>query len=338
MSDKQTSFRPAIGLVGAGRFGLALSQVVARNGHRTVLYTSLPERAAALSTTRRLPDVLPELEELDARVEVTNDPHFLAEHCGLILVTVSSEYFLPILKTLGSVLDGAHAVVHAVHQVHGKNLTRVTELIGEHSCVRQVGVIAGPTHVRELLLGLPNAAVVGSAFPGVIRATRRALDGETMRVYGNEDVTGVELAAAMGQVVALATGIADGLDLGAATHATLMTRGFRELALLGVQQKNARESTFAGLAGFGRLIDTIRRGEPNYQFGLDLVKTPDVVTMVKGALPEVQAIPVVNSLAEYSAWHGYELPIAGGLQRVLRGEIDLRSAVTSWMRLEELYE
>ncbi|MBU6160033.1 MAG: hypothetical protein KGO50_02855, partial [Myxococcales bacterium] len=82
----------------------------------------------------------------------------------------------------------------------------------------------------------------------------------------------------------------------------------------------------------------IRRGEPNYQFGLDLAKSPDVAAMVKGALPEVQAIPVVNSLAEYSAWHGYELPIAGSLQRVLKGELDMRSAVTSWMRLEELYE
>ena len=338
MSETQTSFRPAIGLVGAGRFGLALSQVVARNGHRTVLYTSLPERAAALTATRRLPDILPELEELDPRVEVTNDPHFLAEHCGLILVTVSSEYFLPILKTLGSVLDGSHAVVHAVHQLQGRNLKRVTELIGEYSCVRQVGVIAGPTHVRELLRGLPNAAVVGSAFPGVIRATRRALDGETMRIYGNDDVVGVELAAAMGQVVALATGIADGLELGAATHATLMTRGFRELALLGVQQKKARENTFAGLAGVGRLIDAVRRGEPNYQFGLDLAKASDVAEMVSRALPEVQGIPVVKSLAEYSAWHGYELPIAGGLQRVLKGELDTRSAVTSWMRLDELYE
>jgi glycerol-3-phosphate dehydrogenase (NAD(P)+) len=338
MSDMQTSFRPAIGLVGAGRFGLALSQVVAQNGHRTVLYTSLPERAAALNANRCLPEILPELEALDARVEVTNDPQFLAEHCGLILVTVSSEYFLPILKTLGSVLDGAHAVVHAVHQVHGKNLTRVTELIGEYSCVRQVGVIAGPTHVRELLHGLPNAAVVGSAFPGVVRATRRALDGDIMRVYGNNDVIGVELAAALGQVVALATGIADGLELGAATHATLMTRGFRELALLGAQQKGARESTFAGLAGVGRLIDAVRRGEPNYQFGLDLARAPDVVDMVQRALPEVQGIPVVNSLAEYTAWHGYELPIAGGLNRVLKGELDIRAAVTGWMKLDELYE
>jgi glycerol-3-phosphate dehydrogenase (NAD(P)+) len=312
-------FRRAVAFAGAGKFGLALAHTTAKRGVPTWLFTTLEDRAARLARDRALPDVLPELTGFHPDIHITSNPDDIARHCGLVMLTVSTEYFLPMLKTLGNVLDGAHQVVHAVHLLEGATLERTTEAIQRHSCVKQVGVMAGPTHVHELLSGLPNALVVGSAFPSVLGAVRDALASEALPIWGSRDVRGVELAAALGQVVALARGIADGLQLGAAHHAALMTRGLHEIAALGVEL-GAQERTFSGLAGLGRILDAVQRGEANYLLGKALAQAADCQAVVRDAPPEALSIRVLQSLHDWAAWHGAELPLAEALHQVLLGQ------------------
>lgn len=331
------SFRPSIGVVGAGRFGLALAEIAAQNGHHAVLYTSLAPRAEELRRERRLPDVLPELERLHPSVDIATDPREVAEQCTLMLLTVSTEYFLRVLPPLGAALDGAHHVVHAVHTLEGDRLLRVSDLIRNHSPVRQVGVIAGPTHVSELLSRKPNAAVVGSAFPAVIRGVQRALGRDNLRIYSNPDVRGVELAAALGQIIAIAVGVADGLELGAATHATLLTRGLNEIARLG-RLLGATESTFSGLAGLGRLVDALRRGEPNYQLGLDIARATDVATVVEAAPPEAQGLHVVRQVALWARENGISAPAAHALMEIMNGEVTPEDGMRRLMALDGVQE
>lgn len=335
MSEAQAApgFRTSVGIVAAGRFGVTLAELAARNGHSVVLYTSLARRATALRKHRRLPSVVPELDRLDERVHVTRDPHELADRCTLVVLTASSEYFEPILESLGDALDGAHQVVHAVHRLQGPRLQRVTEQLRLRTAVKQVGVIAGPMHVSEILSGRPNAAVVGSSFPSIITRVRDAFESDNVAVYGDDDNRGVEYAAALGQVVAVGVGMADGLGLGAATHATLLTRGLAEITAVGVEL-GAEARTFQGLAGVGRLVDALRRGEPNYQTGFDIGETGDVETVLANAPPDALGVDVLRHLADYAEYHRADLPLTAALRAIFAGDVAPRDGLLRALRDE----
>jgi glycerol-3-phosphate dehydrogenase (NAD(P)+) len=336
MSDG-AQFRPSVGVVGAGRFGLAMAQTAARSGCSVMLYSSLPERAETLRATRALPSILPELGELHSNVVVTNDPAELAANCSMILLTASSEYFLPILKTLGDHLDGAHSVLHAVHALNGPTLVRTSELVMQYTCVRTIGVMAGPTHVTELLSELPNAMVVGSAFPRLVESAQQALQSDHLQVFGNKDFVGVELAAALGQVIAIAVGISDGLNLGAANHAVILSRGLSEMAEAGAGA-GANPRTFSGLAGIGRLVDTIRRGEPNYLLGVELATAQSPEAAVAAAPPEALGVAVLKALEANEVFSEREIPIVGTLRAITNGTLSARDGILSYLRGHRAYE
>lgn len=326
-------FRPAIGVVGANRFGICLAELAARNGNEVVLFTSIPQRATSLKRHRRLPSKVPELERLHPSVHVTTDPATLAERSNLILLAMSRDYIGRIMDRIGSSLDGAHMVVHAVHSLEGADLQRSSSTIRQHTCVKQIGAIAGPAHVRELLAQKPNAAVVGSAFPGVVAATRRALQSSYFRIDSDPDIQGVELAAALGQVVAIGVGLADGAAMGPAAHAVLFTRGLEEIATLGARF-GATERTFFGLAGVGRIVDALHRGEPNYQLGYDIGEGKAAEFAISEAPGEAMGVRVIWRLAEFALENHLRLPICQALGQILDGEVDVVPALTEAL-LEE---
>lgn len=323
--------RSRVGVIGAGRYGLALAAVMAGQGREVTLFTSLKARADALRTQRALPAVLPELERLPDSVEVTTSPEELAESCTLLLMTSSSEYFDGLAAQVGPHLDGAHCVVHACHVLQGSSLDGGSSVVKRHSVVRQVGVIAGPMHVSELLAGQPNAAVVGSAYPLVHALVRDALHAPHVRIHASWDVRGVEMAAALAQVVALGTGLADGREMGAAVHASLMTLGLAEMVRIGTAV-DVHERTFMGLAGVGRLVDAIRRSEPNYQLGLDLASADDRPAVLASAPPDALGLQVVRSLRTWAESHTLQLPFVEHLGAILDGTEDVEPGIRALLR------
>ena len=322
-------YRGTVGVVGAGRFGLALAAVSARHGYQTCLYSSLAQRAARLESERCLPEILPELSRLPDEVSITNDPQVLADSCTLVVVTVGSEYLGDILRRIGPHLDGAHVVVHAVHLLEGEGLRGVTHAIQQGSGARQVGVIAGPMHVSEMLLGLPNTAVVASAYPAARDLVRSVFCSPAIQIYPSKDADGVERAASLAQVVAFAVGLCDGLDLGAASHASVLTLGLAEMAGIGTRV-GANERSFMGLAGVGRVVDAIRRAEPNYQLGLSIAGAKTKAArqkLVKEAPPEALCVPVIDAVMKAAPHHALDVPLVRALDAVLRGALGPEDAL-----------
>ncbi len=324
-------FRPRVGIVGATRFGIALAEVAARNGFGVTLFTSIPQRATALKKNRRYPSRVPELERLHRRVKITGDPVELADNCHLVLLAMGREFVSRIMERIGSAFDGAHYLIHSVHMLEGRDLARASQLIREYTCVKQVGVLAGPIHVSEIFAGKPNAAVVGSPFPDVITAARDAFSNDVFRVYGDSDMRGVELAAALGQVIAIGVGMADGAGMGAAAHATLITRGLREIATVGTL-KRADERTFFGLAGIGRLVDALRRGEPNYKLGHDIGAGGDPDSVISAAPGEALGVRVIWQLQEFAEHYGVELPMCSVLAQILDGDGEVTERLGALLR------
>ena len=217
-------------VIGGGEFASALAALAAANG--PVLRRTSPPGAAPAAGE-------PELAEL-ARAR-------------LVLFVLPSSQVRRAAQVLGDYLDGARLLVHATRGLEPETFRRFSEVLREETPCLRVGALAGPTLATEVARGQPTAAVVGSRYPEVIDAVRAALGGPTFRVYGSDDLAGVELAAALSSVVALAAGLAAGLGLEYNTRAAVVVRGFAEMARLGVTL-GADAATFTGLAGLGDLL------------------------------------------------------------------------------------
>lgn len=335
MPSSLPSTRPAIGVIGAARVGLALSHQIALNGYDVVLLTTIEERMEELRSTRRVPSVLPELEQMHARVHITLDPREIAQRCTLLFVTISDYLLQSVAELLGDHLDGAHMIVHATHSLYGPALQRGSQVLEDMTCVKQIGVLAGPIHMSELLASKPNVALIASEFPGVIERARQVLANDVFHLYASSDVRGVEYAAALHQIVALAIGMADGLQLGSATHSAFAAAGLSEISRVGVAH-GAKPDSFYGVVGIGRIVDALQRGGPNYSLGLQLAAAKDIRAALDSAPLESKGPEVVAQLMGWAEHHGVSLPFTSTIARVLEGE-DMEHALRGLMLQEELF-
>lgn len=326
------SDRSEIGICGDGRLALAVAHLAASHGQRVWLFTPNEQRRKALKKTRTLPEVLPEVDALHRDIVFTDHIAQLAQSSRLIFLAGGQEPTEMLLKEIGPALDGSHLVVHAIHQVYGDKLETTSDRIRHWTCSLQIGALAGPIHVGELLRRQPNAAVIGSAFPAVTKRMIRACDWPGLRLHTNRDLAGVELAAALVQVVSVAVGLSDALQLGAATHATLMARGMAELARLG-ESLGASPKTFYGMVGLAKLIDGARRGDPNYDAG-KLLQSGRSKEQILDETPDAYALSLVGDVHRFAQKASIDVPIVSTLDAVTEGKIDPKEGMQALMSLE----
>ncbi|MCA9563257.1 MAG: hypothetical protein KC561_07200 [Myxococcales bacterium] len=303
-----------LGIIGDGKLALALATLVARQERAVALYAPSKTRRDELIADRASPSVLPELETLPELVTVCQSLDELAEGSELLLLTSGPE-FVALLDQIGGSIHGGHQIVHTAHQLHGSGLTTTSQLIRERTCCLQVGALAGPIHVGDLLDGKPNAAVVGSAFPHLIQTTRSLISAKNLRIYSRSDTLGVEYAAAMTQPIAVLAGLAESMGMGAGTFSLLIVRALIELRRLG-RELGANDEAFTGLAGLGRLLDSARRGEEHYDMGKVLAAGLDEARATE-VYPSVRS--VVSAMADYAQLKGLSMPLVEALHAVLSG-------------------
>jgi glycerol-3-phosphate dehydrogenase (NAD(P)+) len=241
-----------IGIVGAGRFGTALAQVVATAGREVVLWSRAGDVVHAINHAHvnpRVPDA-----PLHHGVRATGDPAELARAARFVIVAVTSTELGARAAALGDVLDGSHLLVHAIGALISPGDLRVSEVLSRETPVLRVGALAGPSMWRELLRGQFNSMVVASDFDEVTHEARRLLGAPpVLRVYRSSDLVGVELASALSGAYTMALGMSDALGVGPGPRAVLVTRALAEASRLG-QAAGAEPRTFTGLAGLGNLM------------------------------------------------------------------------------------
>lgn len=235
-----------VAIVGAGSWGTALAVHLGRSGAPVRLCARSREVVEAIRARRRHPWYLPDVD-LPSSVEPVTDARDATAGAEVILVAVPSEFFDQALATLGRV---AAPVVSATKGFDPARHLRMSELVAERCPGVPVAVLSGPTFAREVALGKPTAAVVGCRDDALAGALQRRLGAREFRLYTNRDVAGVEAGGALKNVVAIATGLADGLGLGENARAALVTRGLAEITRLAVAL-GGEPATLAGLAGLG---------------------------------------------------------------------------------------
>lgn len=320
------SLPDGVGIVGDGRLALALGQLVADQPQPAWLFVPDEDRREQVLKGRALPELVPEVKKFSKSLSICRDFGDLTENCRLVILTGSLEPLDEHLKQLGDHLNGSHQMVHAAHRLSSDGLRTTSSLIQEYTPCLQIGAIAGPLHVGELLANSPNAAVIGSAFPRLIERARSVLERKHLRIYPRYDLLGVEYAAALVQIVSVVVGLADELQLGAATHATIIARGLAEMTRLGSQLGSSND-TFSGLAGLGRLVDGARRGEANYDLGKQLARGVDSASLLSKGGAGGRGLQLVGPVRRYADANGIWMPITTVIDEILRGNLSAQQGI-----------
>jgi glycerol-3-phosphate dehydrogenase (NAD(P)+) len=246
-----------LAIVGAGAWGTALAVQATRAGFTPRLWVFEPELLEILRGSFENSWFLPGVR-LPEAIEPHGDLATVVRDAETVVIAVPSHVFRGVARALAPHLAPGARVLSVAKGLEEDRLARMSEVLGEELSpghARRVAVLSGPTFALEVGHGRPTAAVLAAPDPELARSLQAALSSTTFRLYTQADVTGVELGGALKNVMAIATGIADGLELGYNARAALLTRGLAEITRLGVAL-GARAQTFAGLAGLGDLILT----------------------------------------------------------------------------------
>jgi glycerol-3-phosphate dehydrogenase (NAD(P)+) len=313
-------------VVGAGAWGTCFSRVLLDRGHAVELACHTAEQARAIAETGRNPRSMP---KVDLRA-VTPVP--LADAPGdvdAIVLAVPSTAF----AAVAAGLPGSAPVLSLT-----KGLDPATgERLSTRVRGRSVAVLSGPNMAEEIAVGLPTAAVIASEDGFLAGQLQHAINSSVFRAYVNPDLVGVELCAAAKNVIGLAAGAVDGLDLGDNAKAALITRGLVEMARLG-DAFGARSETFSGLAGMGDLIVTCWSRHGRNRHAGELIAqglSPEqAIARIGQTVEGITTAPVLHELSQRA---GVELPITEGVCAVLSGQslADLASRLMGRQPTEE---
>ena len=335
MSGATSNGKPAITVLGAGRWGITLAHVAARNGCDVTLWARDGRRASNLQRRRSLKKLLPELEKIDDKVTATGDAAVACVHDTLILACGVAD--VPdVIEKVGPHLGGQHQIVHAIRGLDSATFAFPSQTVRKETCVRQVGAFLGPVVVEELLAGRLNSAVVASRFPNARKTIQAAFASPALRVYSSDDLIGVEVAAAGAAVGAIAIGFCLQLNLGPATLATFVTRGTAELARVVTAAGGKSDSAF-GLAGLGDLLVRRESHSREVEAGKLLAQGKSKAE-IETALGHLDAIDAATTFAALAQRRGIEAHLTSAVAAMLAGTVGPAEAIRGLMTLEQMAE
>src|SRR6266849_6240602 len=246
----------SVGVIGSGAWGTTLALLLANNGTETILWEYKPERAVEIRQRRENILFLPGIRFPDM-LNVTSNVKEAVEGKDMLLLVTPSQRMRENVRLFAPYVNNNTIFVNASKGIEINSLKRMTEIIREElpTAGNRVAALSGPNMSREIAEGKPTAAVVAAYDQEVAVRARVLLNSSTYRVYTANDVVGVELGGALKNIIAIAAGMNDGMNMGDNAKAAFMTRGLAELARLGLAA-GAHPMTFAGLAGIGDLIVT----------------------------------------------------------------------------------
>jgi glycerol-3-phosphate dehydrogenase (NAD(P)+) len=243
-----------IGIIGGGAFGSALADIPAHKGYAVSLWMREPGLAAEFNATHVNTRYLPGLK-LSDNITATADPAEAVRGAELVLVAIPSPWFRETVKLFASALTADQMVISTTKGLEPGSFKRMSEILAEETPCRRIGALSGPNLAKEIAAHRISGTVIASPHAELIAAAQEAFSCGYFRVYGNPDVQGVELGGLLKNIYAIATGIADALELGDNAKGMLLTRAVAEMGRF-AEKSGADPLTFLGLAGIGDLITT----------------------------------------------------------------------------------
>jgi glycerol-3-phosphate dehydrogenase (NAD(P)+) len=324
----------AVSVLGAGSWGSTLAWLLAGAGKSVKLWSHDQQKAEAMRRQRHSQGALK--VAFNEQIEVTSD---LSEAIGdveVVLLCCTSQAMRAVCERLSNhfgsgKIDKAPILVSAAKGLELHSLKRMSEVIDEILPNLSVCALSGPNLAAEMLAGLPTAAVIASKELSTAVYVQKVLSVPKLRIYSNTDLAGVELGGTLKNVIAIAAGGSDGLNLGANAKAALLTRGLAEMTRIAVYM-GAKPSTLAGLAGMGDLFASCAGPlSRNYRLGMEMARGKSLAQIRQEIGAVIEGITTCEAVCELSKRVGVQLPIAELVQDTLLGTITPEKAIMQLM-------
>ena len=322
-----------IAVIGSGSWGMTLAIHLLKNGHDVDVWFYLEKDFNQAQDSRELPDYLPGIT-LPAELGFTMDMEACIRNKEIILVAIPSHTVGLTLSRISHSIAADSIIVNVAKGIENDTLRTMSQVISHALPNHPIGNISslyGPTHAEEVVQEMPSTIVAACSDETSGKIFQKAFMSDTLRVYTNVDILGVEYGGSLKNVIAIAAGILAGMGYGDNTLAALLTRGLFEMTRLGVFL-GAKEQTFAGLSGMGDLIVTcLSTHSRNRHVGFELGKGRKLKDILEEMKMVAEGINTARSVHQLIAKTGVEMPISEQIFQVLFEEKDPRIAVEELM-------
>jgi glycerol-3-phosphate dehydrogenase (NAD(P)+) len=324
---------PAVAVLGAGSWGTALALQIARRGTPVRLWARDAALAASISATRENARYLPGLK-LAEGILATGDHREALRDADLVVVAMPSHFVRGALAPMAAHIAPGAALLSATKGLEPGSALRMSELFAGLLPDHAAAALSGPSFAREVALGKPTALVIASTDVRVARRLQERLTAPAFRLYTNRDLVGVELGGALKNVMAIGTGLSDGLGLGENARAALITRGLAEIGRLALAM-GGQAATLAGLAGLGDLVLTCTGAQSrNHRLGLALAQG-QTLAQAEASTPMVaEGVRTVTSARLLAARAGVSMPLCDEVSAVLFEGKPVKDALASLLARE----
>ena len=325
-----------IAVLGAGSWGSALATVLFENGHDVRLWTRDPHQKEEINThhtnTRYLPDfTFPE------DITASTDLKEVIAGTDAILFVIPTKGIREIARQVNAHLDHKVIVIHASKGLEGQTHKRLSTILEEEiapSLMNGIVALSGPSHAEEVVAKDLTTITAASEITEAAQFTQKLFLNDYFRVYTNEDVIGVEIGAALKNIIALGAGVIAGLGYGDNAKAGLVTRGLAEISRLGLEL-GADPLTFMGLSGVGDLIVTCTSPHSrNWRAGYQIGKGKKVETILDEMGMVVEGISTTKAAYELAQEFNIEMPITEAIYNVVYNDSDVKFVILNLMQRE----
>jgi len=322
----------AIAVLGAGGWGMAIARHLDRLGHAVRLWEFDTHAAEVLSATRVLPDKLPGIKLPDSVLVSANLREAIDSANTLVFVTPST-FLRSTAAKIADLGSAARLYVSMAKGIDVETGERMTEIIADELGDSGAVALVGPSHAEEVARDVPTALVAASTNAANAEQTQAIFTADRLRVYTSDDPIGVELGAALKNIVAIAAGIVDGLGFESSDNmkGALVTRGLAEITRLGARM-GAKPETFAGLSGVGDLVTTcLSKHSRNRFVGEEVGKGRALVDVLSGMSMVAEGVTTTQAAMRLAKRHDVDMPIARAVHAVLFENVPAAEALTQLM-------
>lgn len=329
-----------VGVLGAGSFGTAVANILAKNAN-VLLYARNPDTVAKINETR-----VSSKQKLEDNVSVTDNLEHVAKTCNVLFPVVPSSSFRDLISQLAPFLRPYHMMIHGTKgldlqipeqkgpdfMLNKEHVFTMSEIIRQETVVVRVGCMAGPNLASELSTGHPAATVIASPFNEVVQEGKSLMRSENFQVYGSSDLRGVELCGVLKNIIAIASGILSGLGMGENSRGLLVSRGLVEMIYLG-QALGGEISSFIGLAGIGDLVaTTTSTNSRNYTLGHKIAEGKSLEQALEEMDEVAEGINTIKVVKQLADSQGLKPLITETLHKILFEQLAPENGVNLLMR------
>lgn len=329
-----------IAVIGGGGWGTALAKLCAEKGHEVIIWVKEPEVAVEINEQHTNNTFLAGIT-LPTNLTASTSLEEVITGNKYLITTVPSQWVRSVAKQMAPYVTEEMIIISASKGLEVNTLKKMSDVLEEELPMvnpNAIVALSGPTHAEEVALGRPSTIVVATPVLGIAQEVQDLLISPNFRVYTNPDRIGVQLGGAMKNVIALAAGICDGLELGDNTKAALITRGLAEISRLGAAL-GAKIPTFSGLSGIGDLyVTAASKHSRNSWAGREIGKGKTLKEVVGSTKMVVEGVATTEAAYKLAKQLGVELPITFTAYQILYEGLAPRDGVTQLMTRMRTHE